>query len=128
MTKVKVDELVIDGVTYVPKETISKTVFNKEGKQAVLIRSRDAGVHFGYLEWQDFTPSGKVVTLSNTRRVYYWDGAASLSQMALDGVSKPEKCKISVILESNEIINVIETLPLSTKAVDNLYSVKIWKV
>ena len=125
MTKVKVDELVIEGVTYVPKEN---TTFFLDEKRAVLIRSRDAGVHFGILEKEEFTPSGKVVTLSKTRRVYYWDGAASLSQMALEGVAKPDNCKISVILESNEIVNVIETLPLTKKAFDNLYGVKIWKI
>lgn len=125
MTKVKVDELVIEGVTYVPKGT--QPVFNPEGKQAVLIRSRDAGVHFGYLEKEEFTVAGKVVILSNTRRVWYWDGAASLSQMAVDGVSKPGNCKFSVIVSTNEIVNVIETLPLSEKAIDNLYKVAIWK-
>jgi len=128
MTKVKVDELVIDGVTYVPKEENSKNAVSTEGKKAVLIRSRDAGVHFGFLEKEDYTPSGKVVTLLKTRRVYYWDGAASLSQMALEGVAKPENCKFSVVLESIEVVNVIETLPLTEKAFDNLNKVKIWKV
>jgi hypothetical protein len=120
-----ISEIVIDGTTYVPK---SESADSPEGKKAVLIRSRDAGVHFGFLQKEEFTPSGKVVTLSHTRRVYYWDGAASLSQMALEGVSKPENCKISVVLESNEIVNVIETLPLTKKSLDNLNSVKIWKV
>lgn len=127
MTKVKVDEIVIDGTTYVPKESVSKPAYNTEGKQAVLVRSRDAGVHFGYLERSEYTPAGKVVTLSKTRRVWYWDGAASLSQMALEGVSKPKNCKFSVIVDSNEIVGVIETLPLTTKALDNLYKVGIWK-
>lgn len=31
--------------------------------------------------------------LKNARRLWYWDGAASISQIAVDGVSKPENCK-----------------------------------
>ena len=122
-TKIKVDELVIDGVTYVPKES----VVNTEGLIPVLIRSYAAGVHFGYLKKEDFTLSGKVVTLVNTRRVWYWDGAASLSQMALEGVNKPENCKFSVEVQSNEIVNVVETLPLTEKAFINLSKVAVWK-
>ncbi len=125
MTKIKVDELVIEGVTYVPKD--AQVAFSSDGKKAVLIRARDAGVHFGYLVKEEFTQAGKVVILENTRRVWYWDGAASLSQMAVDGVSKPQNCKFSVVVSSNEIVNVIETLQLSEKALDNLYKVAIWK-
>lgn len=96
-------------------------------KTAVLIRSFAAGVHFGLLEKEEFTPSGKVVTLVNTRRVYYWDGAASLSQMALEGVKNPENCKFSVEIASNEIVNVIETIPLTEAAFSNLKNVPVWK-
>ena len=125
MTKVKVDELVIDGVTYVPKG--SGPAINTDGKKAVLIRSRDAGVHFGYLEKEEFTPSGKVVSLAKTRRVWSWSGAASLSQMANEGVKNPKDCKFSVALATNEIVNVIETIPLTEAAVANLYAVPEWK-
>ena len=50
-----------------------------------------------------------------------------LSQMALEGVKKPENCKVSVILPENEIVNVIETIPLSDDAVINLFKIVIWK-
>jgi len=93
----------------------------------VLVRSKYAGVHFGYLKEEKFTESGKVVQLLKTRRVWYWDGAASLSQMALEGVSKPQNCKFSVEIATNEIVDVIETIPLTEKALINLYKVAIWK-
>jgi hypothetical protein len=96
--------------------------------KAVLIRSRDAGVHFGTLVSEEFTPSGKVVVLENTRRVWYWDGAASLSQMALEGVTQPQNCKFSVPITENEIVNVIETLTLTETAFSNLNTVPVWKV
>lgn len=94
----------------------------------VLIRATSAGVHFGILESSEFTPAGQVVILSNTRRVWYWSGAASLSQMANEGVKNPGSCKFSVVVSQNQIVDVIETLPLTEGAYDNLKSVPEWKV
>lgn len=119
-------EITINGQEYILKSEI-ETPKNKGGLKAVLVRSYAAGIHFGYLLKEEFTQSGKVVTLVNTRRVWYWDGAASISQMALTGVTKPENCKFSVEIAENEIVNVIETLPLTKKALNNLYGVKVWE-
>ena len=118
--------VVVNGIEYVEKtnQPLAKEV---EGMKPVLIRSYAAGVHFGYLKEEKFTEAGKVVVLVNTRRVWYWSGAASLSQMAAEGVSEPDKCKISVEIPENEIVNVIETMPLTKIAKDNLYGVQIWK-
>lgn len=123
----QITEVDINGVKYIPKDSIDQLSPKLNGMQCVLIRSYAAGVHFGYLHKEEFTPSGKVVTLIKTRRIWYWDGAASCSQIALEGVSKPGNCKFSVELESNEIVNVIETIPLTDKAKDNLYKVAVWK-
>lgn len=117
-------EVTINGTVYVPKE--SKTP-NKCGLKAVLIRSYAAGVHFGYLANEKYTEAGKVVNLIDSRRVWYWEGAASLSQMAMEGVSKPEKCKIAMEVREIEIVNVIETIPLTEKALLNLQKTAIWK-
>jgi hypothetical protein len=117
-------EITIDGEIWVPR--LDNTAI-KDGKQAVLVRSYAAGVHFGYLEREEFTLSGKVVVLSQTRRVWSWSGAASLSQMAVEGVKNPSSCKVSVIVPSNEIVNVIETIPLSEMAFINLYNIPVWQ-
>lgn len=100
---------------------------NQHIGKPVLIRSYAAGVHFGILVSEEFTPAGKVVILSNTRRVWYWSGAASLSQMALEGVKNQTACKFSVEIAENEIVNVIETLPLTPTAFENLKNVPVWK-
>lgn len=126
-TKVKVDELTIEGVVYVPKDSIAKMAESVDGLKPVLIRSYAAGVHFGLLKKEEFTPSGKVVVLVKTRRVWYWDGAASLSQMAEEGVKKPGNCKFSVEVSEIEIVNVIETIALTEKAYENLKSVQVWR-
>lgn len=122
-----INEVEVNGVKYVRKDSLSNKAPTIDGFKPVLVRSYAAGVHFGYLAEETFTPSGKVVKLVKTRRVWYWDGAASLSQMALEGVSKPQNCKISVEVSENEIVNVIETLPLTEKALDSLYKIAPWK-
>jgi len=90
----------------------------------VLVRSANSGVHFGNLA----TKQGDEVTLVNSRRVWAWAGACSLSQMAVEGVKKPDECKFSVIVPEITILGVCEIIPLSSDAVQNLYGVPEWKI
>ena len=94
----------------------------KINKPYVIVRTYSAGVFAGYLE----SRKGKEVKLSNARRLWYWDGAASLSQLSVDGVSKPENCKFPVEVPSVELMEAIEILPVSDKAKKSIASVKIW--
>ena len=93
-------------------------------KPYVIVRTYSAGVFAGYLE----NRKGKEVKLSNARRLWYWDGAASLSQLAVDGVSKPKNCKFPVEVPTVELMEAIEILPVSEKAKNSIASVKIWKM
>ena len=90
-------------------------------KPYVLVRTYSAGVFAGILEKKD----GKVVELSDARRIWYWEGAASLSELAVKGTTKPEKCKfptpISVVL--TEAIEIIQTTPEAEKSIRE---VPIW--
>jgi hypothetical protein len=129
METVKMETVSINGVKYVREDSVvlCQNATSTDGLKAVLVRSYAAGVHFGYLLKEEFTPAGKVVILVNTRRVYTWYGACSLSQLALEGVKEPDKCQFSVEIPTNEIVNVIETIPLSLSSLANLNSVKPWK-
>lgn len=91
----------------------------------VLIRSYASGVHFGTLQSETFTPAGKVVVLTDSRRLHYWEGAASLSQVALDGIKTG---RVAMALPSLEVVNVIETIPMSDSAIANLENQPVWKV
>jgi hypothetical protein len=92
-------------------------------KKYVIIRADKAGVFFGTLE----SKNGSEVELSNCRKLYYWDGAATVQQLALDGVSKPENCKFTVIVPNITILGVIEIIPCSEKSIISLNSVPVWK-
>ena len=90
----------------------------------VLIRSYGSGVHFGTLVSEQFTEAGKVVILENSRRIHRWTGACSCSQIATDGISGD---RVSVVVPLIEVVNVIETIPLSEKAIINLENQPVWK-
>lgn len=89
----------------------------------VLIRGNRSGVEFGELVSQN----GSEVTLKNARRIWYWDGAASLSQLAKDGTSNPSNCKFTVFVDSITILDAIEIIPCTYKAVKSIEEVKVWK-
>lgn len=88
-----------------------------------IIRSYDAGVFFGTVE--HFDDVKRIVKLTEARRVHYWVGAASLSQMAVDGLSQ-DGSRISVVVPEQVILNVIEVITCSAKAALNLREYKIW--
>ena len=124
--KVVVEELVIDGTTYVPKTTESKSQVNLDGLKMVMIRTYSAGVHFGYLAKKESTLAGMEVELINSRRVYYWSGAATLSQLSIDGTSKPDECKFPCIVPNIQLV-AIEIIEMTSKAYDVLSNIKVWE-
>lgn len=90
----------------------------------VIVRADKAGVFFGEV----IERNGREVKMRNVRRLWFWDGAASLSQLAVDGTAKPDKCKFTVIVPEMEILDVIEIIPCSEKAIASIEAVKEWKV
>lgn len=92
------------------------------GKQ-VIVRGESSGVFYGTLKEKN----GREVTLNRCRRIWYWDGAASISQLAVDGTSKPESCKFTVYVDSISILDAIEIIPVTSKAIESIESVDSWK-
>lgn len=91
----------------------------------VIIRGNRSGVEYGTLkEWD----GGSVVELTDARRLWFWKGAASLSQLAKEGVKNPENCKFTVYVESIVILDAIEIIPCTEEAVTNIESVAEWKI
>ena len=71
----------------------------------VIIRSTGAGVHAGELVSIDRATRSCV--LLNARRIWYWSGAASLSELAVYGASKPKECKFGCKIDKQEIVGDI---------------------
>ena len=89
----------------------------------VIIRADRAGVFFGTLKEKN---CGEV-TLTNCRRLWYWDGASSLSQIAVDGTTNPNGCKFTVTVPEITILGIIEIIPCTDKAIKSIEGVKEWK-
>ena len=129
-TKAATDgEMEINGKIYVLKSSVKSTekAPSLKGLKLVMIRSYASGVHFGYLKSRKDLLAGLSVELVNSKRVYSWSGACSLSQLATDGTSNPTACKISIPVESMEIMQVIEIIPVTAKAAENLNAIPSWK-
>ena len=89
----------------------------------VLVRTYSAGVFAGTLKKQD----NKNVTLTDARRIWYWDGASSLSELAMHGTSKPEDCKFPCAVNEIDLTEAIEIIEVSSKAEESIRGVKEWK-
>lgn len=89
----------------------------------VIIRGNRSGVEFGTLVAQN----GSEVTLENARRIWYWSGAASLSQLAKDGTANPCNCKFTVTVDSITILDAIEIIPCTDKAIKSIEEVSVWE-
>ena len=99
----------------------------KEGNfmlnKKVIIRADRAGVFFGTLKEKN----GDEVILTDARRLWYWDGAASISQLAVNGTVRPEECKFTVAVPEIAILGVIEIIPCTDKAIRSIEGVSEWK-
>jgi len=121
MNNQKIDEIEINGVVYVPKGTELKTA--KGDFPICMVRTYSAGVFYGELKERN----GKEATIMNARRVWYWTGAASLSQLAQSGTSNPGGCKFPQAVTEVILTEVIEIIPVTNAALITLNSVPIWK-
>ena len=98
--------------------------YNKMENQKYIVRTDRAGVFFCEIE----SRNGSEAQLRNARRLWYWHGAASLSQLATEGVNRPNDCKFTVTVESCTVLGVIEIIPCTSKAVKSIENVKVWRV
>ena len=89
----------------------------------VIVRSEKAGVFYGVIEDRN----GAEAKMSNARCLWYWEGAASLLELALHGVTRPKNCKFTVTVPEVVILGVCEILPCSAEAIKSIEGVKEWR-
>ena len=90
----------------------------------VIVRTYSAGVFAGVL----VSENGREVELRDARRLWHWSGAASLSQLAVDGVSKPQECKFPVPMPRHKVYEAIELIDCTDKARACIEAVPVWSV
>jgi len=118
-------EVSIDGVEFVPKAgTEIKMAGNWDGMRYVIVRTYSAGVFAGYLK----SRTGQEVVLLKARRLWQWFGAASLSQLAMEGTKEPESCKFPCEVAIVELLQAIEILDVSAEAERSIKGVPLWEI
>ncbi len=94
-----------------------------KNKSYVIVRADRAGVFFGDL----VKKQGSEVTLNECRKLFYWEGASAVEQLAVDGTNKPENCRFTITVENAVILGVIQIIPCSKKAIKSIKGVKEWR-
>ena len=77
----------------------------------VLVRTNSAGVHYGTLE----SRQGQEIHLINARRIWSWQGALSLSEIATNGLDV-KNSKLSVSVDEIILPTAIEVISISAKS------------
>lgn len=93
----------------------------------VIIRADRAGVFYGTLAEAEPCGDKLSVKLTNCRRIWYWDGAASISQLAKEGTTSPSLCKFTVVVDEIVVLGVIEVIPCTEAAEKSIEKVGVWK-
>lgn len=88
----------------------------------VIARTYSAGVFAGNV----VSFKGKEIVLSNARRLWYWSGAASLSELAQRGTSDPKNCKFPTEVKKVLLTECIEVIEVTPEAKASIASVPEW--
>lgn len=106
----------------IPEKNTGAMAAKVDGLPYKMVRTYSAGVFAGYVE----SLEGQHAVLRNARRIWYWDGAASLSELATKGTSKPENCKFPCEVNRIELTNVIELIDITEEAEKSIKGVAEW--
>lgn len=96
-------------------------------REYVIVRCTQAGVHAGYLEKQ----TREHVILSYSRRIWYWNGAATLSEIAVYGLNpaKAASSKIAAKVRRVQLrqSDVCEVLACEAEGQASIEGVATWR-
>ena len=92
-------------------------------KEKFIFRGDRSGVFFGTL----LERNGQEVKIGECRRIWYWEGACSISEIAKVGTTRPYDCKFTVVVNELTILDCIEIIKCTDKAIKVLENVPEWK-
>ncbi len=87
-----------------------------------IVRTHSAGVFYGVV----VSRRGQEVVMKDARRLWYWDGAASLSQLAMEGMKAPQNCKFPCPVREVLLLQVIEVINTTEAARKSIEAVPVW--
>ena len=111
----------INGTRYV-RGDLAELAAPLDGKPYVIVRTYSAGCFAGYLERRE----GKGGRLLLARRLWHWEGAASLSELAVHGSSAPAKCLFPAPTPWHELTEIIEVIGCTEAGRASIQGVPVW--
>ena len=91
--------------------------------KSYIVRTNRAGVFFGKIK----EANAEEVTMTEVRKLWHWDGACAVEQIALEGVKKPQNCQFTVVVPEMTVMEPIQIIPCTDEATEILSKVAIWK-
>lgn len=88
-----------------------------------IVRADRAGLFYGEIKARN----GSEVTMTNVRKLYYWNDAFAPEGLALNGTARPDKCRFTCYIDEMEILGVVQIIPCTEKAIKSIESVAVWK-
>lgn len=88
-----------------------------------IVRCDRAGVFFGKIKER----SEKEVVMEDVRKLWYWDGACAVEQLAMDGTAKPGDCQFTVTVPEMSVMDPVQIIPCTEKAIECIKGVAEWK-
>lgn len=95
-----------------------------ENKEYYIVRGDKSGVFFGNIKERN----GKEVLMNNVRRLWYWEGACTISQLAKEGTKSQENCKFTVTVDEILVLDAVEIDKCTDNAIKSILEVREWKV
>lgn len=91
-------------------------------KQKYIVRGDRSGVFYGEIKERN----GKEVVMTNCRRLWFWSGANSISQLAQLGTSAPAKCRFTCAVDECVVLDAIEIDKCTECACKSIDEVPVW--
>lgn len=87
-----------------------------------IVRGDRSGVFVGNVT----SCEGQKVTINNCRRIWRWNGAITISELAKMGTTNPSGCKFSVSVDELILLDAIEINPCTEASKQSLEGVGLW--
>ena len=89
-----------------------------------IIRSDRFGIYFAEVKSQ----TEKTIVLQNARNIHYWNGAASVLQLATDPTNLRSNTRITMSVDTLSITDTVMVIPCTKVAEDFLKAFPVWKI
>lgn len=91
--------------------------------QDYIVRCDRAGVFFGKIKERN----GSEVTMTDVRKLWSWEGACAVEQLAQEGTKTPKKCHFTVMIKEMIVLGAVQIIPCTDAASASLRRVQEWK-